>query len=145
MLFSNQRDQLRQFYFDVWGKYQTKAELNALEQQVLAVMLEHPEYHALLDDPELNLDKDFTPEMGQSNPFLHMALHLSVREQASTNRPEGITAIYQNLITKFQGQQLEAEHLMLECLAEMIWAAQRSGTAPDEQAYLQQLNQALAD
>jgi hypothetical protein len=29
----------------------------------------------------------------------------------------------------------------MECLAEMIWQAQRNGTAPDEEAYLECVRQ----
>ncbi|VAW88584.1 FIG00433688: hypothetical protein [hydrothermal vent metagenome] len=138
MIFSQNRDELRQFYISSWEKYRNKQPLEALESQIGEVVALHPEYHAFLEKGEDTLAKDFSPELGESNPFMHMGLHLGIREQLSVNRPTGITNIYTRLMQKHNDVH-RTEHAMMECLAEMIWQAQRSGTAPDEQRYLEQL------
>lgn len=134
-MFGNDRDAMRRYYRQSWQKFQLKQPLDALEQQIAQVVAEHPEYHYLLTDDERTLQHTYRPEEGRTNPFLHMGLHLGIREQAATNRPLGILALYQQLTNKFG--VLEAEHRMMECLAQSLWQAQRNNTAPDEVAYLE--------
>lgn len=134
-MFNPSRDQARRFFFDTWAKYQGGAPLTDLEKVALQVILLHPEYHAILDDPERHLDRDYTPEHGQLNPFLHLSLHLAIEEQLAVDQPRGIRERYQRLATVL-GSEHDARHVVLECLGETIWAAQRNGTAPDEAAYL---------
>ena len=100
------------------------------------MIAQHPEYHETVEtnDP----DAEFLPEGGQSNPFLHMGLHLSIREQVATDRPGGIRAVFEQLASRL-GDELEAEHRMMECLAEALWISQRDQIPPDEQAYLARL------
>src|SRR5262249_55724978 len=131
------RDQLRRMYLESWRKFSQRVPLEPLEAQVAAVVAEHPEYVPWLES-DAALAAEFTPEGGQQNPFLHMGLHLAIREQVATNRPHGITGIHAAL-SKRMGSEHEAEHAMLEPLAETIWEAQRSGRAPDEQVYLEKL------
>lgn len=132
-MFGNDREQLRRFYQQSWQKFQDGQPLNALEQQVALVMREHPEYHqAIFQDNAL--ERDYQPEAGEANPFLHLSLHLGLREQIKTDRPAGIQAVYYRLSGQMDAHA--AEHLMVECLAENIWAAQTQGTEPDEAAYL---------
>jgi len=135
MLFDN-REQIRNLYIEAWQKANNNQALSALEQQIIYVIADHPEYQAYLDNPK-SLEAEFPPELGQSNPFLHMGLHLAIREQVTTNRPAGITEIYQRLTKKHSA--LETEHLMMEHLVEAIWQAQRHQTLPDEQAYFNKL------
>lgn len=131
----DQREQLRQFYCDSWKKHlDQKQDLSPLEQQIAAVIKEHPEYHALLENKEASISADYLPEMGDSNPFLHLGMHLGLREQISTDRPPGIAELYQRLVT-LKGIH-DSEHEMMECLAEAIWQAQQHQTAPDDISYL---------
>jgi hypothetical protein len=137
-IFANQsRDQLRQMYVDAWQKHQNKLPLSPLEAQIADVIELHPEYQSLFADPENILDKDWTPEHGATNPFLHMGLHLAIREQVNTDRPVGIRIEYQRLLVK--DARHNVEHRMIEYLAEALWNAQRSGTPPDENEYLNKL------
>jgi hypothetical protein len=131
------RDQLRRMYLDTWRKFSQRVPLEPLEAQVAAVIAEHPEYVAWLES-DTALDAEFTPEHGQQNPFLHMGLHLAIREQVATNRPQGIADIHDTL-SKRLGSAHSAEHAMLEPLAETLWEAQRNGRTPDEQVYLEKL------
>jgi hypothetical protein len=140
MLFGNDRNQIRYFYCEAWRKFSHGLPMEPLEDQVAAVIGEHPEYHRLLEVPEEALDRDYTPEMGQSNPFLHMGMHIAIREQLSIDRPAGIVRAYQAALARL-GDAHELEHRMMECLAEMIWQAQRNGTVPDEAAYLECVRQ----
>jgi hypothetical protein len=133
-MFGNDRDSMRRYYLQCWQKFQEKQPLNALEQQIANVVAEHPEYHRLLQLHETAIQRDYLPDNGETNPFLHMGLHLGIREQVATNRPAGIIELYQQLMIKYGTH--EAEHRMMDCLAESIWLAQRQQTPPDEQAYL---------
>lgn len=128
------RDTLRRYYCECWRKARSGQPLDTLEQQVAQVIREHPEYHPLLEDAA-SLHRDWQPEDGQTNPFLHMGLHLGVREQVATNRPAGIAAIYHRLAQHYGS--LAAEHRMMECLAAALWQAQRDQRPPDEAAYLE--------
>ncbi|TVP86442.1 MAG: DUF1841 family protein [Thioalkalivibrio sp.] len=133
-MFGN-RDQLREQFVQAWEKGRSGQPLEPLEAALVDLIREHPEYHALLDDRERALGAEFPPESGQSNPFLHLAMHLSIREQAGTDRPPGIRAIHQRLSARHG--VMEAEHRMIECLGRSLWEAQRAGTQPDEAAYLE--------
>lgn len=138
-MYSNSRTDTRQMFFDVWQKRQHNTPLTALETIVADVIHLHPEYHRLLQRPDAALDRDWRPEGGETNPFLHMGMHIAIREQLSIDRPAGIKAAYAALLTT-TGDLHKAEHEMLECLAEALWLAQREGRLPDEQAYLACLN-----
>ena len=137
MLFSDNREQLRRFFVESWRKRREGTPLEPLEALISDIVLEHPEYHRLLEDEDA-LDRDWTPEEGESNPFLHMAMHISIREQIAAERPIGIGSVMQRLEQR-TGNRHEAEHLAAEALAELLWEAQRSGQPPDEQVYLERL------
>lgn len=134
-LFNPSRDQVRQFFFDTWAKFNAGQQLSELEAIALEVMQMHPEYHHVLGAPERYLDQAYFPEMGETNPFLHMSLHLSILEQVAIDQPPGIKAGYQALLLKFSDPHM-ALHELMDCLAETIWQAQRSHSAPDNEAYI---------
>jgi hypothetical protein len=135
-MFTPSRDEARRFFFDTWRTYRAGETLGELEQIALQVILLHSEYHVLLDDPGRNLDRDYAPEHGGLNPFLHLSLHLAVEEQLSIDQPPGIRAAFEQLRVK-TGDEHHAKHALLECLAETIWQAQRINSAPDERTYLE--------
>lgn len=134
------REDLRRYYVEAWRKHRAGSPMEPLEAQIADVVALHPEYHAALEDLDGALARDYTPEGGQSNPFLHMGLHLAVRDQIATDRPVGIRALFEAIARK-RGDEHEAEHTIIECLAEALWDAQRSGRPPDEHAYLERLKQ----
>ena len=137
--FDNQsRDELRRVYVEAWRKRRAGLPVEPLEAQVADVIALHPEYHAALERGADALERDYTPEGGQSNPFLHLGLHLAVRDQIATDRPAGIRKAFQTVAAHL-GSEHEAEHRIIECLAEAMWEAQRSGRPPDEAAYLQRV------
>jgi hypothetical protein len=140
MLYGQNRDEIRRVYCTAWDKHLKGLPLEALEQQLVAIIGLHPEYQALLADTDAALARDFTPEMGQTNPFLHMGMHLAIREQLAMNRPAGITDAFGALMARVQDAH-EVEHRMMECLGEALWQSQRSGQAPDEARYLECLRQ----
>ncbi|HKJ08024.1 MAG TPA: DUF1841 family protein [Gammaproteobacteria bacterium] len=142
MLFGQDRDQIRHFYYDVWRKHQAGEPLEPLETMVRDVILDHPEYQHLLGDPERSLQREYLPDGGETNPFLHMGLHIAIQEQIGTDRPPGIRHLYRRLLAR-TGDAHEVEHRIMDCLAEMIWRAQRDGSAPDETGYLQCLRRVL--
>jgi hypothetical protein len=134
-MFNPTRDQSREFLFDLWAKHQAKAPLTPLESMALAIVIEHPEYHAVLGDRERYLDRDWTPEGGEANPFLHLMMHVAIEEQLSIDSPPGIRAAVEALAAK-RGSMHDARHDVMECLAEVIWQAQRNGTGFDNAVYL---------
>ena len=132
------RAALRQTYLDAWRRRCSGAVLSALDAQIATVIGEHPEYHAWLENDAALLAEEFDPAEGRGNPFLHLGMHLAIREQIATDRPGGIKAVHAALAQR-HGSALEAEHRMMEALGETLWEAQRAGLAPDEQAYLRRL------
>lgn len=142
MFYGDQRDETRQFFFTVWQKMQANSPLLPLEAQIADVMQWHPEYNAIFADADSNTDADFSIEKGQSNPFLHMGMHLALREQLSTDRPVGLRALHQTYCNNL-GDAHEAEHRMIESLGEILWEAQRNGQAPNEQRYLNLISERI--
>lgn len=137
MLFTQDRTRMRQMFFSAWNKHLQNKPLEPMEKQVVSLLEDHPEYHALVENPDA-IDKDFTPEHGELNPFLHLSLHLALREQVGTDRPKGIAPLTRSLLLK-HGDGHTVEHLMIECLGEFLWDAQRAQREPDELAYLERL------
>lgn len=129
------RDEIRRVYLAVWQKMQRGQLLEPMEALIAEVIELHPEYQPLLDDGDVLEQLEFTPEQGRTNPFLHMGMHIALREQASGDRPVGIGAIYEKLVAA-RGRH-EAEHAMMDCLGQSLWEAQRENRAPDESAYLE--------
>jgi hypothetical protein len=109
--------------------------LSPIEMQAADWIDQHPEYHAELADEAAALAADFSVEEGRTNPFLHLSMHLSITEQISIDQPTGIRQAVELLAARKQSLH-RAHHDVMECLGEMIWQAQRSGTPPDGQAYL---------
>ena len=135
-MFNPSREQVRSFFFDAWRKYRDGRPLEGLETVGVEVMLLHPEYHHVLDDPDRFLDRDYVPEDGQANPFLHLSLHVAIEEQLAIDQPPGIRAEFERILAD-RGDRHDALHVVLECLGETVWAAQRSRAAPDGSAYLE--------
>jgi len=136
------RDSSRRFFIEVWQKHNAVIPLQPLEELILGVIQEHPEYHGFLQEDEDILGQEFTPETGHTNPFLHMGMHIAIREQVANNRPPGITHIYQQL-AKSATSVHDLEHRIMECLGEALWRAQRDNTLPDETAYLECLKELI--
>ena len=133
-MFNPTREQLRRFFCEAWRKHRERLPLDGAEVTAADLITEHPEYHALLEAPEAAVEKEFTPENGQTNPFLHLSLHLAIAEQISIDQPPGIRAAYQALRQRLEVH--DAEHAVMECLGETLWKAQRAGTAIDTAGYL---------
>jgi len=135
MFFDQNRDSMRRHYVESWRKAKTGLPLEPVEQMIADVVADHPEYQPLLEAEDKALGREYLPEQGETNPFLHMGLHIAIREQVSTDRPQGVRHVHQRL-SRMRGSRLEAEHAMMECLAEMLWRAQRNNAMPDEAGYL---------
>lgn len=136
MFFSQDRTTLRQHFAAAWRKRLDGGPLEPLDAAISDVIAMHPEYHSLLESGEDVLARDYPPELGETNPFLHLSMHLGVREQLATNRPAELRSLHSALIT-IHADAHEAEHAMMECLAEVLWQAQRYSALPDERAYIE--------
>lgn len=141
-MFDPSRDQARDFLFGLWAKSRSGEALSPLESQALAIVLEHPEYHAVLSDPGRYRDRTWTPEEGETNPFLHLAMHLAIEEQVAIDQPPGIREAVATLARRLDSEHT-ARHAVMECLAELLWQAQRHGTGLDADAYLDCLRRKL--
>ncbi len=135
-MFVQNRNEARDYFFQVWNKHKNKLPLEPIEVVISDVITEHPEYHHYLDDKESFAENDFKPEQNQTNPFLHMGMHIALKEQVSADRPNGITQVFNQLIAKSVSTH-DAEHKMMECLGQSLWEAQRNNTMPDENNYLE--------
>lgn len=130
------REQLRRSYADAWRKQLSRTPLTPLEAMIVEVIERHPEYQTLLEDSQGALAFESAAHRPDENPFLHMGLHLAVREQLAIDRPPGIRELQRSLEARL-GDLHSAEHALMEALAETLWDAQRSGKAPDEGRYFE--------
>jgi len=135
MLFGQDRGQLRGVYVEAWNLYRQGKSLNPLQTRIVAVIEQHPEYHSLLENTDQALGRDYLPELGETNPFLHMGMHLAIQDQIATDRPAGIRKLYEQLLAKVTDDH-ELQHNLMECLAEIIWQAQRDDELPNEERYI---------
>ena len=137
-MFGQDRNAMRQVFFDAWTKAQNKKiiePMTHMEVLIVGIIERHPEYHSLINNPEQNLDKNYDPAQGETNPFLHMAMHLAITEQLNSQRPQPLTELYQQLTTK-SGDSHQAQHQIMECLSETLWQAQQNQQDFDEIQYL---------
>jgi len=130
------REQARALFFDTWRQYRAGEPLTGLQAMALELILMHPEYHAVLDERERYVEREYLPELGETNPFLHLSLHLALEEQLSIDQPPGIAERFAALLAR-HGERHAALHAALDCLAEMVWRAQRERLPPDGAAYLE--------
>lgn len=140
-MFNPSRDEVRRFFCDTWRKRRDALPLTPLEAIASDWIARHPEYHALLEDPEAALGAEFPPEAGRENPFLHLGLHLSLVEQLQIDQPPGIRAAWTALLAA-AGDEHEAAHRAIDALAETIWEAQRDRSPPSNDRYLERLRRA---
>ena len=119
MLFDNDRNQMRRCFREVWRKQAAGLPLEPLEHLIAGVIGQHLEYQALLTGPEVLLEQEYFPEMGATNPFLHMGMHIAIQEQLTSDRPTGIMQIYRWLC-QHVGDNHTAEHRMMACLGETL-------------------------
>ena len=134
-MFNPSREQVRNFFCESWRKHRERLILEGAEATAADLIAEHPEYHALLDNPEAAIEQEFTPEGGQMNPFLHLSLHLAIAEQISIDQPHGIKAAYFAL--RRTREVHDAEHDVMECLGDTLWRSQRNNAPLDGEAYLE--------
>lgn len=130
---------VRRFFAHVWRQRLNPLSLDGLQLKALRIIEAHQEYAKYLENVEDYLDKEWKPDGGEENPFLHLSLHLSIQEQAAIDQPPGIRAIHESLCGRFSDDWVAAEHLMIEALAETIWEAQRYGGGLDVNAYMTRL------
>jgi len=144
-MFNPSRDQARDFLFEAWRKYNapnSNTPLTSLEAIAVEVIAKHPEYHAQFARRDQFVDRDYAPENGETNPFLHISMHIAIQEQIAIDQPHGIREAHLKLSTQL-GSALDAEHQIMECLAEMIWQAQQTKSTPSAEIYLSCLESKL--
>ncbi|MES2238495.1 MAG: DUF1841 family protein [Pseudomonadota bacterium] len=140
-MYNPSRDQARQFLIDAWHKRRAATPATPLETLAADLIDSHPEYHALLEADDA-LTNEWMPEHGETNPFLHLSLHLAVEEQLAINQPTGITPLFSQLLARHNDRHT-ALHVVLDCLGETMWRAQRDAQPLDSNAYLDCLRRAM--
>ena len=133
-MFTSDRSKQRQYLKQAWEKYTSHEQLEPLELQLSKIVEQHPEYQNLIK----NLDSEYFPEQGNTNPYLHINLHLTLQDQITMDQPKGIRDIHSQLIVKIKDAH-EVEHMMMEHIAEMIFNAQKNNAAFDLDGYIQAL------
>ncbi|MDO8651202.1 MAG: DUF1841 family protein [Undibacterium sp.] len=137
-MFTPSQQDVRRFFCETFRKFHAREILTPLEAIASDWINQHPEYDDVLQNPETALEANYSINEGNSNPFLHLSMHLSIAEQISVDQPRGVRAAFEILTNKFNSQH-EAHHQIMECLGEMIWNSQRSGLPPDGEAYIEAL------
>jgi hypothetical protein len=143
MLAGQDRGQTREVFFRAWRAWREGRPLEGVEKLIVQVALQHPEYHSLLDQPDALRERDYLPESGHTNPFLHLGMHIAIEEQLSLGQPAGIRDYYRKMLARLTDEHA-VQHRMMECLGEMLWQANRRAAAPQEMVYLDCLRR-LAD
>jgi hypothetical protein len=134
-MYGADRAEVRDVFFRAWRQHREHRPLEGIEKLIVDVALQHPEYHPILEAPPSQADRDYATLLGESNPFMHMGLHIAIAEQLSIDQPPGIRAYYQQLRARLPDTHA-VEHAMMECLNEMLWRATREHRTPDQAAYL---------
>lgn len=135
-MFAPSQNDVRRFFCETRRKQRDGLPLTPMEALAADWIAEHPEHHAELEDLEAALAAVYTVEDGRTNPFLHLSMHLTISEQVSIDQPRGIKQAYELLAAK-RGSAHDAQHEVMECLGEMVWASQKSGLPPDGERYLE--------
>ena len=133
-MFTSDRSKQRQYLKQAWEKFTSQEQLEPLELQLSKIVEQHPEYQNLIK----NLDSEYFPEQGNTNPYLHINLHLTLQDQITMDQPKGIRDIHSQLIVKIKDAH-EVEHMMMEHIAEMIFNAQKNNAAFDLDGYIKAL------
>ncbi len=139
MLYQPSQADVRRFFCSIYAKAGANAPLEAIEIIASQWMDEHPEYHGDFSDVDAALLKLEQPDDGQSretNPFLHLSMHLTISEQCSIDQPRGIRQAVELLTARLDSLH-DAHHVAMECLGQMIWESQRAGRPPDGQTYVE--------
>ncbi len=126
-MFNPSKDEVRRFFCDAWAKHRQGALLTPLETMAVDWIGRHPEYQDELADADAAAARDFSIDDGRTNPFLHLSMHLAIAEQLVVDQPPGIRAAYAKLVERL-GDEHAATHAVMDCLGEVVWAAQRSGS-----------------
>ncbi|MEW6330534.1 MAG: DUF1841 family protein [Pseudomonadota bacterium] len=135
MLAGLDRGQTREVFFRAWRAHREGRPLEGVEKLIVQVALRHPEYHPVLEQSETARERDYFPEAGETNPFLHLGMHIAIEEQLSIDQPAGIRDQYRRLLSRYPDEHA-VQHRMMECLGEMLWQAGRQATAPQQTVYL---------
>lgn len=140
-MFNPSREDARRFFLDAWRKHRERLPLQPQEEIVTEIILQHPEYHAVLEDQEGSLTREWSEVLGETNPFLHLALHLAITEQVSIDQPAGMRERYRSLLMRL-GDEHQTQHRLMHCLVEALWHMQRHSHPFDTAEYLRCIDRA---
>ena len=135
MLFQN-RDESRTYFYNVWKKQKNRLPLQPIEVIIFDVISDHPEYHRYLENKNSMFENNFSENDNEINPFLHMGMHIALKEQINSNRPIGINEIFTRISSKSISMH-DAEHKMIECLERSLWEAHYKNEIPSDNRYIE--------
>ena len=136
MFAGQDRGKTREVFFRAWSAWRQGRPLEGVEKLIVQVALRHPEYHALLEQPDVLRERDFSPASGETNPFLHLGMHIAIEEQLALGQPAGIRDYYRIMLKRLPDDHA-VQHRIMECLEEMLWQADRRTAAQQEATYLE--------
>jgi Domain of unknown function (DUF1841) len=139
-VFNPSQADVRRFFCQTYAKHLAQSILTPLENIAARWIVEHPEYHSDLTDEAAAIAKQYPPEGGQSNPFLHLAMHLSISEQVQADVPAGLKSAYGMALAK-RGDPHQTHHAVMEVLGQVLWQAQRNQLTPDMDAFVEGIRQ----
>ena len=134
-MFNPSQEEVRRFFCAAHAKARAGQPLDALETLASQWVGEHPEYAGDVADAEAAVARVYDGSNGQTNPFLHLSMHLSISEQCSIDQPRGIRQAVELLAVR-RNSLHDAHHEAMECLGQMLWESQRTGRPPDGDAYV---------
>ncbi|AGF49226.1 DUF1841 family protein [Candidatus Kinetoplastidibacterium galati] len=132
-MFNPSLDQARYFFIEVWNKHKLSKTLTPIEKTTIACILEHPQFYKDLDNKE-SIKNSYNSNFPESNPFLHLSMHLAISEQLLIDQPCGIKAAYNKLITS--NDPHTAIHKIIKCLTLTIQYSQTHRLELDSNKYM---------
>lgn len=135
-MFNPSQADVRRFFCQTYAKHVAKQILTPLENIAARWLVEHPEYHDELSDEAAAIAREYPPEGGKSNPFLHLSMHLSISEQVQADIPAGLKTAYGMALAKM-GDPHTTHHAIMEVLGKVLWEAQRQKMQPDMDAFVE--------
>ena len=137
-MFNPSQEDVRRYFCAAFAKSRQGQPLEPLETLAAQWIAEHPHYHPALSDADAAVAAVYATAptaLQEGNPFLHLAMHLSISEQCSIDQPRGIRQAVE-LLARRRDSLHEAHHAAMECLGTMLWESQRAGRPPDGDAYI---------
>ena len=132
------RAQNRKLFHMLWERAQNDdfAGLDDEQRRIAeALKLHADEYHNVFEFSDVVPDREFDPQKGEVNPFLHISIHAAVQAQLEAKDPIEVLQFY-NAMRKKKCSHHDALHLILTILAPLMFRTMKSLMPFDNNRYL---------